>query len=97
MKIEKEAIEVIVLTQFYRVEGTIHVLPGARLTDFITARTIENFIPVTDARVYSIADDRLLYETTFMNLNTNFVIIILPKKDISRHNNFTISGGIPPK
>ena len=82
MKVEKEAIEVIVLTQFYKIEGIVHILPGGRLTDFITARTIENFIPVTDAKVYSTVDNKLLYETGFMNLNTNFVIVILPKKDI---------------
>ena len=82
MKVEKEAIEVIILTQNFRVEGTIHILPGGRLTDFITARTIENFIPITEAKIYSITSADLLYQTNFMNINTNFVILILPKRDI---------------
>ncbi|MFH1201914.1 MAG: hypothetical protein V1674_03370 [Candidatus Omnitrophota bacterium] len=82
MKIEKETIEVIVLTQYYRIEGTVHILPGGRITDFISSRNVENFIPVTNAKIYSTLQNKMLYHTDFLNLNTNFIALLLPKKNV---------------
>lgn len=80
-KIEKELKKIIVFTSEFKIEGDMHVHPGARFSDYIETLA-KKFIPITDARISIIGDDRCICETSFLELNKNEVIIILPQEEL---------------
>jgi hypothetical protein len=73
----------VLYTQQLRIEGEVYTPKGARFTDFMNAeprfQTRYDFIPVTNSKVYSLSEDKLLYETSFLNVNKNFIVIASPK------------------
>ncbi len=72
---DEETTRVVILTRSFRVHGMISLLPGARLTDFVTDSKV--FFAVTDAEVQDHAGNPLL-RTQFLNVNREQVEIILP-------------------
>lgn len=83
LKVEKTKIEAVLYTQQLRIEGEVYTPKGTRFTDFMNAepryQTRHDFIPVTNSKVYSLSEDKLLYETSFLNVNKNFIVIASPK------------------
>lgn len=83
LKVEKVKIEAVLYTQQLRIEGEVYTPKGTRFTDFMNAepryQTRHDFIPVTNSKVYSLSEDKLLYETSFLNVNKNFIVIASPK------------------
>ena len=83
LKVEKTKIEAVLYTQQLRIEGEVYTPKGTRFTDFMNAeprfQTRYDFIPVTNSKVYSLSEDKLLYETSFLNVNKNFIVIASPK------------------
>lgn len=83
LKVEKVKIEAVLYTQQLRIEGEVYTPKGTRFTDFMNAepryQTRHDFIPVTNSKVYSVSEDKLLYETSFLNVNKNFIVIASPK------------------
>ncbi len=83
LKVEKTKIETVLYTQQLRIEGEVYTPKGTRFTDFMNAepryQTRHDFIPVTNSKVYSLSEDKLLYETSFLNVNKNFIVIASPK------------------
>jgi len=83
LKVDKAKVEAVLYTQQLRIEGEIYILEGERFTDFMNAeprfQTRYDFIPVTNSRVYSLSEDKLLYETSFLNVNKNFIVVASPK------------------
>ena len=66
---------VTILTDAYRIKGSIDLLPGARVTDYmIEAR---GFIAVTDAEVWEIGG-RQIFTAPFLNVNRDQIEIIAP-------------------
>ncbi len=78
MKVERDLVKVVIITENYKLIGNIHVVPGGRVTDFLAARVAGNFIPVTDVKVYSAKDDKPIFETEFLTINANFIILLYP-------------------
>ena len=66
---------VTILTGTYRIKGSIDLLPGARVTDFMNEA--KGFIAVTDAEVWEIADRRIL-TAPFVNVSRDHVEIVIP-------------------
>ena len=81
LRVEKEKIEVIIFTPHHKIEGTIYLYPSSRLTDFMNVTTA--FIPVTDAKIYALTDDRLLFSGNFLNINKNNITMIFPKDAVA--------------
>jgi hypothetical protein len=83
LKVEKAKMEAVLYTQQLRIEGEVYILEGERFTDFMNAeprfQTRHDFMPVTNSKVYSLSEDRLLYETSFLNVNKDFVVVASPK------------------
>jgi hypothetical protein len=73
--VEKMETGVIIFTQQHRIEGKAHIYPGGRFTDFMNAPTGLGFMPITDAKIYSLADGKLLYAVDFLSVNKNLVVI----------------------
>lgn len=79
LKVTKEKAEVIVYTQQHRIEGQIHLHPGSRLTDFMNVKTGLGFMPITNAKVYTLSGEKLLHTADLLDINKNLVVMILPK------------------
>ena len=83
VKVEKAKIEAVIYTQQLRIEGEVYILEGERFTDFMNTesrfQTRYDFIPVTNSKVYSLTEDKLLYETPFLNVNKTFIVVASPK------------------
>ncbi len=73
--LDAETTKVVILTRSFKVQGFIALLPGARLTDFVTDS--KSFFAVTDAEVQDHAGNPLI-KTKFLNVNREQVEVILP-------------------
>ncbi|MBM3463896.1 MAG: hypothetical protein FJX76_17510 [Armatimonadetes bacterium] len=72
----KEKIPVILLTNSYRLEGEMHVVPGGRLLDEINKE--RDFIPITNATVYEVAGEAPLDTLDFIAVNKSLVVMVAP-------------------
>jgi hypothetical protein len=79
--VNKDKSQVVIFTASHRIEGEIHVYSGSRLTDFMEAKTNYGFMAVTNATVFPLSGDKALYSVRFLNVNKNFVVMIVPKGD----------------
>ena len=73
IKAFKEKVPVILLTESYRIEGEMHVVPGGRMLDEINKE--RDFIPVTNATIYAIAGDTPLDSLDFIAINKKQIVI----------------------
>jgi len=84
-KTKKDHIKVLIYSSRYKIQGTIHLPTGGRLTDFLNTKGLgaegEIFIPVTDASVYDLADKSMIYYTPFLNVNKRNISFIFPHED----------------
>ena len=78
MKADRDLVKVAILTDHYKLVGNIHIVPGGRVTDFLASRVAGNFIPVTDVKVYSEKDEKLVLETKFLTVNSRYIIMLYP-------------------
>lgn len=67
--------KVIILSNRFKIEGFIDLIPGARLTDYMN--NSKRFIAVTDARVVDHVDNGIL-EAAFLDVLVDNIEIILP-------------------
>ena len=81
VKIDKDAFEVVILTANLKIVGIVHTLPQERLTDFMAEAT-SDILPVTDASIFLLADDKLIAKTKFLSLSRKDVTIIFPTSEI---------------
>ncbi len=71
--------EIILLTKYFRIEGEIDLLPGARLTDFM--KDVNKIMVVTDARV-SDHDGKEVLRGEFINVLVRNIEVILPVESV---------------
>jgi hypothetical protein len=75
MMSEEARTKIVLLTGHYRIVGYIGLLPGARVTDFLSES--REFIAVTDAEVWDLSGRRL-FSSGFMDINRNKIELIMP-------------------
>ena len=69
--------KVTIFTGAYRIKGYIDVLPGARVTDYMTEA--KSFIAVTDAEVWELeVGGRQLMSAAFLNVSKEHIQVIAP-------------------
>jgi hypothetical protein len=73
---EQNRTKVIILTGSYRIKGYIDLVPGARVTDYMTEA--KNFIAVTDAEVWEAGERRVL-AAPFLNVSRDHIQVITPE------------------
>lgn len=78
MKAERDLVKVAIFTEQYKLVGNVHVVPGGRISDFLASKISSNFIPVTDVKVYSTKDAKLVMEVKFLTVNTDSIILFYP-------------------
>ena len=78
VKTAKETLGVVILTQILKIVGDVHIYENSRLSDMLNVDTNKkDFIPVTNAHVYSIHEqDKLLYKKDFLSVNRNYIVMI---------------------
>jgi len=70
--------KVTILTSSYRIKGYIELLPGARVTDYMTEA--RGFIAVTDAEVWDVAlGGRQMITAQFLNVSRDHIQVIAPQ------------------
>lgn len=80
LRIPKERKEVIIFTRNHKIEGEIYLLMDSRISDELNVR-VREFIPVTNARVYSLSGDSLLYTADFVTVNKHAIDLVLSKQN----------------
>ncbi len=75
MSSEHAGTRVIILAGSYRIKGTIDLLPGARVTDYMNEA--KGFIAVTDAEVWEMGERRVL-TAPFINVSREHVVVVAP-------------------
>lgn len=79
--VSKTPIPVLIQVTEYRVRGNLHIRHEERLTDALNQK--DPFLAITDAVIEDMMGN-VLYETNFLNLNTAFVIWILPESELTK-------------
>ena len=77
MQVDETRTRVTIFTGSYRIKGYIDLIPGARVTDYMTEA--KPFIAVTDAEVWELeVGGRQLLSTPFLNVSRDHIQIIAP-------------------
>jgi len=79
VQVKKAAVDVVLFTQQQRIEGKAYMHLGGRFTDFMNAPGGLGFVAITHAKIYTLAEDKLLYAIDLLNVNRNFVVMVFPK------------------
>ena len=75
MTTDETRTKVTILTGTYRITGYIDLLPGARVTDYLTEA--KDFIAVTDAEVWELGNRHVL-NAPFINVSRDHIQIVTP-------------------
>lgn len=73
--VEEGKTRVVVLTRSYRIKGNIHLLPGARITDFLVDS--KDFLAVTDVEVWEMGGRQVL-TAPFVNISRDHIELVTP-------------------
>ena len=73
--------KVVALTGNYRIMGYIDLLPGSRVTDFLSES--RDFIALTEAEVWDLGGRRL-FASGFMSIHRNQIELIMPADVITQ-------------
>ena len=73
---EETKTKVVILTRSYRIKGHIHLLPGARVTDFLVDS--KDFLAVTDVEVWEMGGRQVL-TAPFVNISRDHIEIVTPE------------------
>lgn len=82
MYTNKDTIQVMIVTDMFRIEGTLHVLTGSRLTDALNSKS-KDFLAVTEAKIFALADDQLIYTPNYIAVNRDSIACIFPTEETS--------------
>ena len=77
--ITKVTLPAIIQTASQRIHGNVHVRTDQRLMDELNVD--ENFLPVTDATVYSF-EGQILYRCKFISLQRSQIVWVIPENEI---------------
>ena len=80
MYTNKDTLRVMIVTDIFRIEGTLHVLAGSRLTDALNSKA-KDFLAVTEAKIHSIEEDKLVYSPEYIAVNRDSISCIFPLEE----------------
>jgi hypothetical protein len=75
-RVKKEKVPIKIQTLQNRIEGNVSLLPNTRITDMLNKEGY-HFIPITDAKIYSLRSGTLIDEAEFVAINKYHVVLIL--------------------
>lgn len=80
LKVKRNPCRVNIIIPDYRIEGTIHLHTMMRFSDFMNAAP--EFIPVTDTKIYTISDDKLISEPKLLEIRRDQIVLIYPTEAV---------------
>jgi Na+-transporting NADH:ubiquinone oxidoreductase subunit NqrA len=80
MYTEKESLRVMIVTATYRIEGSLHILSGSRLTDALNSKA-KDFLAVTDAKIFEIDSGEMKFETSYIAVNRDTIACLFPLEE----------------
>lgn len=78
--VKKDTLEVIIRTSQETIEGSIYKYDKMRLLDMLNKST-DNFLAVSDAKVFNVESGKLLFTTAFMMVNKNYIVHMIDATD----------------
>jgi len=72
--IKKERARVVAWTRQFRIDGVVHFIPKARISDLLNRQDIA-FIPMTDVVLYD-ADGKEVLRTEFLAVNKEQITVL---------------------
>ena len=76
IKIKKERVPTLIITEHYKIEGYIFSIPGTRIVDELNKG--KGFVPISDATIQSIGTDTIIDKVDFLILNRDYIEMIIP-------------------
>jgi len=76
-RVAKDTLPAFIRTADQVIVGHVYVRPEKRLKDDLSEDS-SRFLPVTDARVYNAADEKLLYHSSFLLVAYQHIIMLSP-------------------
>ena len=76
-RVAKDTLPALIRTGDQVIVGHVYVRPEKRLKDDLSEDT-SRFLPVTDARIYDAASEKLLYHSSFLLVAYQHIIMISP-------------------
>jgi hypothetical protein len=76
--VSKEMIRAVLQTATHRIEGTLYVRAGERVSDMLNRA--EKFLALTEATVYDLAGEKL-FASDFIAVNVDLVIWLKPDEE----------------
>ena len=73
----KDQIRVVLVVDQWRIEGFMHVLSQSRLTDALNSKS-KDFLAVTEAKVYDVMSNKLLFQAEWLDVNRLSISVIFP-------------------
>jgi len=73
--------KIVVMMGNYRITGSIDIVPGTRVTDFLME--CKEFIAITDAAVWDL-NGRKLITSSFMSVNRDRIELIMPEENVTQ-------------
>ncbi len=74
---KKDTIRVMIITKDHRIDGDMHILEGARLSDSLNAKA-KDFYAITNAQVHRLEDERLIASPPFIVVAREAISAIFP-------------------
>ena len=81
LKIKRNPCVVNIILPEHRVQGKIHLNLMMRFSDFMNAAP--EFIPVTEAKIFSVVDDHLIAEPNLLEIRRDRIILVYPEESQS--------------
>ncbi len=74
--VKKETMNVVIRTAHEKIEGVIYLHKGSRMMDMLNKGEYD-FIPVSQAKVYSIESGSILFEAEFLTINKKQIVMLV--------------------
>ena len=74
---KKDTVRVMIITKDHRIEGDMHILEGARLSDSLNSKN-KDFYAITNASIYRVEDERLVASPQFIAVSREGITAIFP-------------------
>ncbi|MDD5090529.1 MAG: hypothetical protein PHQ23_06390 [Candidatus Wallbacteria bacterium] len=81
LKTKKDKIRVAVYTRDYKLHGEMYLYENSRLSDILNADANREFIAITDVKIHSISDDKLLSKQPFIAINRREMVLVHPDSE----------------
>jgi hypothetical protein len=75
---KKDPVKVTIFTRDHRIDGTMYVYHGGRLTDTLNAKT-KDFYPITDAKVYRLDTGELVASPEYLAVARDGLFLVYPQ------------------